>query len=155
MPTGLSDPVKTQIIRDWLKGLARDKIAIKNGVSGGAVSNTVAKWIHGMGFGQADELRELAVSMKKTGITASQCATGFRLSMMLNKLGINDENFEPLISEIYRCCMELGLTPQEIASRVPELLEFSRDVSLSKMSEYILVKGTEKKELEEEVRRLN
>ena len=155
MPTGLSDPVKTQIIRDWLKGLARDKIAIKNGVSGGAVSNTVAKWIHGMGFGQADELRELAVSMKKTGITASQCATGFRLSMMLNKLGINDENFEPLISEIYRGCMELGLTPQEIASRVPELLEFSRDVSLSKMSEYILVKGTEKKELEEEVRRLN
>ena len=51
--------------------------------------------------------------------------------------------------------MELGLTPQDIASGLPELLEFSREVSLSKMSEYILAKRTEKKELEEEVMRLN
>ena len=38
----------------------------------------------------ADDLRELAVTMNKVGITAAQCASGFRAGMIMNKIGVKE-----------------------------------------------------------------
>jgi hypothetical protein len=45
---------------------------------------TMANWCT---ISAADELRELAVTLKKIGISAAQCALGFRTAMTMNRLG--------------------------------------------------------------------
>ena len=58
---------------------------------------------------------DLTVSLKKLGITAPQCAAGSRISAMLHRLGLDDENFGQFVSEIYDKCRERNLGPDEIA----------------------------------------
>jgi hypothetical protein len=45
-------------------------ILLQKMVSSGAVTNIVNEWRRNLGFAAADELRELAVTLKKVGITA-------------------------------------------------------------------------------------
>ena len=80
MPSKLPDNFKSLVIQKWLSGTQRDRIAAENGLSAGAVTNLVNEWSRGLGFAIADDLRELAVTMKKVGITAPQCASGFRVN---------------------------------------------------------------------------
>jgi hypothetical protein len=60
-------------------GIARDTIAANNDLSGGGVKNIINGWKQGLGSSVADELRELAVALKKIGITPAQCALGSRV----------------------------------------------------------------------------
>jgi hypothetical protein len=95
----------------------------------------------------ADELRDLAVTLNKIGITPAQCAVGFRVAMMMNRLGIKEDSFESFMSDIYNRCKNLGLTPENIASYLTNLLEFSKTVPYSKIPDYIELKTQEKKEI--------
>jgi hypothetical protein len=80
MPSKLPDNIKSLAIQQWLKGEQRDTIAANNGLSAGAVTNTVSEWRQALGFSAADDLRDLAVTLKKIGITPAQCALGFRVA---------------------------------------------------------------------------
>src|SRR5689334_8982425 len=86
MPSKLPNHLKSLVIQQWLSGTQRDRIAAENGLSAGAVTNLVNEWSRGLGFAIAEDLRELAVTMKKVGITAAQCASGFRAAMIMNKI---------------------------------------------------------------------
>ena len=89
MPAKLPDNFKSLVIQGWLNGTQRDKIARDNGLSAGAVTNIVDEWRLALGFSPGKpELRELAVTLKKIGITPAQCAGGFRVAMMMNRLGV-------------------------------------------------------------------
>ncbi|HZD82868.1 MAG TPA: hypothetical protein VE076_08330 [Nitrososphaeraceae archaeon] len=155
MPYKLPDNLKSLVIQDWLSGKQRDKIAVDNGLSAGAVTNTVNEWRLALGFSAADGLRELAVTLKKIGITPAQCALGFRAAMTMNKLGVREDDFESFMSDVYdRCCNNLGLTPESIASYLADLIEFSKTVPFSQISEFVQQKAEEKKKLEEEIQKL-
>lgn len=67
MPSRVPDEVRSLVIQQWLKGELRDKIAADSGQSGGAVTNIISNWKQGLGIAAADELRELAVTLKKLG----------------------------------------------------------------------------------------
>ena len=69
MPAKLPDNFKSLVIQGWLNGTQRDKIAGDNGLSAGAVTNIVDEWRLALGFSATTELRELAVTLKKIGIT--------------------------------------------------------------------------------------
>ena len=79
MPAKLPDAFKSLVIQQWLQGIPRNDIAVENGLSSGAVTNIVNEWRRALGFAMADTLRELSVTMQKVGITAAQCALGFRV----------------------------------------------------------------------------
>ena len=55
MPTKLPDNVRSLVIQQWLEGKQRDKIAVDNGLSAGAVTNTVNNWRQALGFAAADD----------------------------------------------------------------------------------------------------
>ena len=80
--------IKSLVIQQWLQGVQRDLIAANNGVSAGAVTNVVNEWRRGLGSAIIDDLRELGVTFRKVGITPAQCALGFRIAMMIAKLGV-------------------------------------------------------------------
>jgi hypothetical protein len=113
------------VIQQWLTGDQRDKIAADAGISAGAVTNIVNEWRHALGFSEANELREMAVTLRKIGITYRQCAIGSRVAMIMTRLGVEENNFESFMSDVYHRCNDLGLTPQLISSYISNLLEFS------------------------------
>jgi len=94
MPLKVPSEVRALVIRDWLSGKPRDTIAHDNVVSFGAVSNIVNEWRHALDVSDGDALRELGIMFRKLGITAPQCAIGFRLANILRDLGVDEENFE-------------------------------------------------------------
>jgi len=80
MPLRIPSEVRACVIRDWLSGKPRDKIARDNLVSAGAVSDMVSKWMADLSINDADALRELGIMFRKSGVTAPQSAIGFRLA---------------------------------------------------------------------------
>ncbi|MGB8938262.1 MAG: hypothetical protein WCC17_24485 [Candidatus Nitrosopolaris sp.] len=156
MPTALPNTIKTLVIQQWLQGTPRNQIAAENGLSSGAVTNIVNQWRHSLGFAVADELRELAVTMKKVGITAAQCAFGFRVATLMLRVGVDEDSFESFILDVYNRCNDIGLSPENISLYLADLLEFSKSVlPLSKIPNYIKEKTNEKGELKQEIENLN
>jgi predicted transcriptional regulator len=100
-------------------------------------------------------LRELAVTLKKIGITAAQCAVGCRAAMMMNKLGVKEDGFESFMADTYDRCKNLGLTSENIASYLIDLLEFSRSIPFTEIPNYIDRVKAEKKRLKEEIESLH
>ena len=139
------------MIQQWLKGEQRDRIATDSGLSGGAVTNIVSNWKQRLGFAAAEELRELAVTLKKIGITAAQCAVGCRAAIMMNRLGVKEDDFESFMAGTYDRCKSLGFTPENIASYLIDMLEFSKSIPLTEIPNYIDRAKAEKKILEEEI----
>jgi hypothetical protein len=157
MSSKLPAHTKSLVIQQWLEGVQRDLIAANNGLSAGAVTNVVNEWRRGLGSAIIDDLRELGVTFRKVGITPAQCALGFRIAMMMAKLGVKKEDdLEPFILHVYNNCIDLGLSPEDVASHIKDLLEFSKNtnnnaVPLSQISDFIQQKTNEKKKLEEEI----
>ena len=150
MPAKLPESLKSGVIQQWLKGVERDRIALGNGLSAGAVTNIVNEWRQAIDFPVADELRELAVTLKKIGITPGECAIGCRTSMMLNRVGVGNDQLQSFLSDVYKRSVDLGLTPHNIASYLRDLLEFSNTLVFSQIPAYLEQKKQEKDQLRKE-----
>src|SRR5919205_196283 len=159
MPTKLSDNIRSIAIQQWLQGVPRNEIAAKNGLSSGSVTNIINEWRQRLGFALADELRELAVTMKKVRITAAQCALGFRAAMIMNNIGVKEDDIEYFITDIYNKCKDIGLSTEKIAVYLQDLLEFSKTsampiLPISNIDDYLREKTEQKMELEEQIQAL-
>ena len=148
--------MKSLVIQQWLLGMQRDVIAHNIGLGAGTVTNTVKEWRRGLGVPTADEFRELATSFRKLGITPAGCALGFRVAMIMEGLGVKEDEFESFILDGYNRCVDLGVSPENIASHLRDLMEFSKSniIPLPKISDYIEQKAEVKKKLEQEIQKL-
>jgi hypothetical protein len=158
----ISEDIRRKIIPLRLEGKSRKDIALICNVSEGTVSNVIADWKQKLGEGDADVLRELGSNLKRSGIDAAQCAQGHRTSMILRNIGVNEEDFEPFISKLYKRCMKVsGLTPDKIGSYLDDLVEFSDEddnggniPKLSELPQYIEQKKNEKRALKKDIQNL-
>ena len=159
----ISDDIRRKIIRLWLEGKSRKDIALICDVSEGTVSNVIADWKQTLGEGDADELRELGSNLKRSRIDAAQCAQGHRTSMILRKMGVNEDDFESFISKVNERCMKgSGLTADKIGSYLEDLFEFSDEdddnggniPKISEISYYVEQKKNEKRAVKEDIQNL-
>lgn len=159
----IAENIQRKIIRLWLEGKSRKDIALICDVSEGTVSNVIADWKQTLGEGDADALRELGINIKRSRTDAPQCAQGHRISMILRKMGVNEEDFESFISKLYERCMKVsGLTADKIGSYLEDLFEFSDEdddnggniPKLSEISYYIEQKKNDKRKLKEDIQNL-
>jgi hypothetical protein len=158
----ISDDIRRKIIRLRLEGKSRKDIALLCNVSEGTVSNVIADWKQKLGEVDADALRELGSNLKKSGIDAAQCAQGHRISMILRKMGVNEEDFESFISKICERCLKIsGVTVDMIGSWLEDLLEFSDEddnggnpIKLSEIPQYIEQRKNEKKAVKQDIQNL-
>ena len=97
----------------------------------------------------ADALRELGIMLRKSRITASQCALGFRLASIMKDLGVDEDAFRLFISEIYNHSKNIGLQPEYIAFNTKQILDLTGSIP-----SYIQEKANEKRKLEENITRL-
>ena len=151
MPLRIPGDVRAAVIRDWLNGKPRDTIARDNSLSAGSVTNIINDWRNDLTHPVADALRELGIMLRKSRITASQCALGFRLASIMTDLGVNEDAFRVFISEIYNHCKNIGLQPEFIAYNTKQILDLSGSIPLSQVPDYIQEKTNEKRKLEENI----
>jgi hypothetical protein len=149
----ITDDMKDEVIRLYLQGLSRNDIARTCGVAEGTVSNIIDEWKRSLDIPDVQSLRDLAVNLKRCGIDAAQCAQGFRIINTMKKLGVNQNQFESFMIEVYEYCQRIGLAPQDIASNLQALINLSRDIPFSKIPEHIEERKKEISRLDEEIRK--
>ena len=143
------------VIQQYLQGKSRDDIAGDCELGAGTVSNIIAAWKANLDQYVVEDLRELGVNLKKSAISPAQCARGSKLVSMLEKLGVNEDDFENFISSVYLHCRRIDdLTPDKIASYLQDLLGFSKTVPFSQIKQHIEEKKSENTNLEEYKRNL-
>ena len=71
------------------------------------------------------------------------------------RIGVKEDSFESFILDVYNRCKDIGLSPQNIAFHLADLLEFSNTaLPFSKIPDYIKEKRNEKIKLEQEIEKL-
>ena len=104
-----------------------------------------------MSYPDADALRELSTSLKRFAMDASQCARGFRTSMIMSKSGIDEDDFESFVTQIFSHCQKNSITPEQIVSILKPLVELSKSVPIEKIPDFIEAKKSEINKLEQNI----
>ena len=158
MTLKIPEYVEQNIIRNWLLGKSRDKIAAEDNTSTGSVSNIIKKFIDRLGQCDAETIREMAIQIKKANLTPKDCAIGFRVNKILENIGIANEeekNIEAFLIEIDRFATKININPSLIRDCLYELIKISHEIcSPSQMINYIQQKGEEKEQSESKVENL-
>lgn len=151
MGVSLSQYTKNQIIRDWLSGKRRKEISLNNGISTGAVSNVVEEWRLRLGRSEIDSLRGLVEEWRKSGISAAECALGFRIVNMLRILGTKEDQLYLFLNQIYDKCQYFDISPDTIVRTAKPLAELVNEVPISEIPKYVQEKVEEKVKADHEV----
>lgn len=147
--------IKEEVIRKWLSGEQRDKIASDISMGAGTVTNIISQWKEEIGIPTADTLRVLATELKRLNINASQCAKGFKLLNIINSLGAQEEeNIESLLTRIYKLCTSKNIPLEVIVNISQQIVALGETIPFSQIPEYMQQKIEEKRRLEQEVRTL-
>jgi len=151
MPIGMGDDIKSGVVYEWLRGRSRDNIAGVYNISTGGVTNIITEWRNNIGAYIAKDLRELSISLKKANITPMQCSIGFRVTKIMERLGITEDQFESFMSDVYDRCQKLELSPDQIEKYLTETIHISKIVYPSEIPNYINTKNTEIEHLEKQI----
>ena len=154
MPSATGIDVKSGVIYEWLRGNSRDKIAEIYNISTGGVTNIINEWRNNIGAYIAEDLRELSLSLKKASLTPIQCSIGFRVTKIMQRLGITEDQFDFFMSDIYDRCQKLELGPDQIEKYLLETINISKIVFPSQIPNYIITKKTEIENLQDKVENL-
>lgn len=151
MGIGLSLFTKNQIMRDWLSGKRRREISINNGISTGAVSNVVEEWRLRLGRSELDSIREFVVECRKSGITAAECALGFRIVNALRNLGTEEDQLYLFLNQIYDKCQYYDISPDAIVHTASKVADLVNEMPISEIPQYVQEKAQEKVRVDKEV----
>jgi hypothetical protein len=151
MPVSIDNRVKEQMLKRWISGESRDKIAADNGA--GTVTNLISEWKKRLDDPEFDSVRGFAVSLKKQGICLSELATRARLYNYIRKLGADEHQIETLIANLLDSAN--SLSPEKTVDLVNQLYEISETESIAatEVPAYINHKIEEKKRIEEEIQK--
>jgi hypothetical protein len=150
----ISESMRNMVIKEWLKGNHRDRIAVQTGLSGGTVSNIIREWRDRLGNYEVEEMREFSVMCRKAGITPSQCVPAFRAFELQRKMGFDEDDIQFFTSRFYLSCKEFGLNEGSVAFLVADLMKLSEKVPIDQLQGYIEESKKEKERLEKAVEML-
>ena len=100
MPPLTDEQTRGNVIRQWILGFPRDKIAQQNGIGAGTVSSIVANYKAGLDELDFDSIRQLAVEARQHGLDLSELASHFRLYNYFVKSGAAEDKIESFITKV-------------------------------------------------------
>jgi DNA repair exonuclease SbcCD ATPase subunit len=152
MPLALDESVKEQVRKLWFSGETRKNIAAECQIGAGSVTNIMNEWMMGLGGSDYESMRELAVQLRKEGLTPPGLASIYRRHKYIKKLGASEEQIESLIVNLLDCVKS---TPAEkIAEMTDQIFEIAKTESISpaEVPAYVKQKIEEKHRFEEEIK---
>ena len=138
-------------MRDWLSGKRRREISLNNGISTGAVSNVVEEWRLRLGRSELDPIREFVVECRKSGITAAECALGFRIVNALRNLGTEEYQLYLFLNQIYDRCQYFNISPDALVHTASKVADLVNEMPISEIPKYVQEKAQEKVRVDNEV----
>jgi hypothetical protein len=85
MPAAIKYEVKTNVIKKWLDGDTRDKIASDNHIGAGTVSGIIDELKKGINALEYESVRKLSISCKKQGINLGALASSIRSEFCIGR----------------------------------------------------------------------
>jgi hypothetical protein len=128
MPAAIESEIRKQVVRQWLSGDTRAKIAEDNGIGAGTVTNVVNDWKGGLDYSEYESVRELATYFKKQGLSLYELANRTRLCDYIKKLGADEEQIESFILNLLN--RTNSLPPEKILEITNQLFEISKSISV-------------------------
>jgi len=151
MKIAIPEHIKSAIIDAWLMGKTRDNIASEFNISKGSVSNIKDQWENRIGLFEANNLRQLGLALKKTGISPVQCVHGLRIYNIIKQLGIDEDHLFDFLTKIYNGSKEQKLLPADVVRLVQEVNSSPEINSLKEIPKNIYKRRQEKVKLDAEI----
>jgi hypothetical protein len=117
------------------------------------VSNVVEEWRLQLGRSELDSLRELIIDWRKSGITAAECALGYRIVNVLRNLGTREDQLYLFLNQIYDKCQYFDISPDTIVNTARQVSDLVNEMPLSEIPKYVQEKVQEKVRVDNEVQR--
>ena len=121
--------IKVKVIREWIQGISRDKIASDNNIGAGTVTSIIQQAKNN--FPDIDLMRELALDIKKENLDVNYFAPAVRLKKVLDRLELTEENVELFIEEINIYCFKNGKNKKEFLSKIDEVSNIANNIGIS------------------------
>jgi hypothetical protein len=130
---GIKTPhaIKVKVIREWIKGISRDKIALNNGIGAGTVTIIIQQAKNNFPHYDMDLMREVALKIKKENLDLNYFASSIRLKKVLDGLEMTEENVESFLEEINIHCFKKNIHKKEFISKIDEVLKIANSLDLS------------------------
>jgi hypothetical protein len=132
-------------------GKTRDNIASEFNISTGSVSNIINQWQNRIGLFEANNIRELGLALKKTGISPVQCVHGLRINNIIKQLGIDEDHLFDFLTKVYNGSKEQKLLPADLVRLVQEVNSSPEINSLKEIPKNIYKRRQEKVKLDAEI----
>ena len=132
--------IKVKVIRQWLDGLTRERIAKKEDIGAGTVTAIIQEARkEEEEYNDIDLLREVAVRLKEEGIGLPLLAFAIKLKKIMEENDINEDQLEPIIQDFATYCLRYKIPYDTIIKigREALYLEQKYDVPIEKIPEYI------------------
>jgi hypothetical protein len=151
----LPNYIESTIISAWLQGYTRDEIAQEFGKSKGTVSNIWAQFRNKLGHYEADVLRELGKQLRRQNMTADNCAVGFRISKIMEKLNILEaKKIEEFLSSIFEFSQKMDIKLEILRDALLEFVQISQKLPFSEIPSYLQQSMEEIEQLENKKKKL-
>ena len=131
--------IKVKVIRQWLDGLTRERIARKEDIGAGTVTAIIQEARKEEEYNDIDLLREVAVRLKEEGIGLPLLAFAIKLKRIMEENDINEDQIEPIIQDFATYCLRYKIPYDTIIKigREALYLEQKFGVPIEKIPEYI------------------
>jgi len=117
-----SPATEKEVIRLYLYGHTIEDIAKKCGTSTGYVSGVIDRLKEDLGQKEVSAIREFAVAMRKSGISAPQALIGAKIYSVICKSELDEDKLGELIWEVIEKAQNQGIP-------LSKLIEYSKIVS--------------------------
>jgi hypothetical protein len=150
MPPLTDEQTRRNVIRQWISGFPRDKIAADNNIGAGTVSSIVASYKVGLEELDFDSIRQLAVEARQQGWNFTDLASHARLYNYFIKSGASENKIESFITKV----SSNDIPPEMVIELVYQLHEMSKSESipLDQVSSYIKQKLQQKQKIDEQIK---
>jgi hypothetical protein len=131
--------IKVKVIRHWLDGLTRERIAKKEDIGAGTITAIIQEARKEEEYNDIDLLREVAVRSKAEGIGLPLLAFATRLKRIMVENDINEDQIEPIIQDFATYCLRYKIPYDTIIKIGHEALYLEQKyaVPIEKIPEYI------------------
>ena len=132
--------IKVKVIRQWLDGLTRERIAKKEDIGAGTVTAIIQEARkEEEEYNDIDLLREIAVRLKEEGLELPLIGFAIRLKRIVEENDINEDQIEPIIQDFATYSLRYKIPYDTIIKIGHEALylEQKYGVPIEKIPEYI------------------
>jgi cell division protein FtsL len=124
----IPEQIKREVLKKWLLGERRNKIATDLDVGDGIVSEIIK--LYSEKDSEVDLISQVALAIKALQTDVSTFSQALRLKNILNSLGLKEEKIESLINVVEVHCFKRNLKLEEFFEIVEEVASYSNKVGI-------------------------